>query len=231
MKIGKTSDAVVDESVDFGIDITSIQSITVSPSGLVVDDEAISDTTVTFELSGGTNNVEYRVTVKALLAGQVYTEKLYVYINDSELSSNYYGSIFEADEYFELRQSVLAWTEASNVEKRGSLVQATRLVDRLNFKGEASGDLQFPRGSDTSVPKNIEFATYEIALKLLDDYDPDMEALNFGVSSSKYESASRETDSKFVPEHISAGIPSYVAWTLLRPYLRDFKNFSISRVN
>lgn len=83
----------------------------------------------------------------------------------------------------------------------------------------------------TIVPKNIETACYEIALCLLDGYDPDLEIENLG-STSQGLGAVRDTFTRdFVLDHVRAGIPSAKAWANLKPYLVDSRTIRMRRVD
>lgn len=146
----------------------------------------------------------------------------------------HYGSVAGGDFYFSVRLNNDPWIDATETNKLAALVEATRLIDRLNFKGSKTVStqyLQFPRSTDTSVPDSITHATYELALKLLDDYDPDLEVENLSRSLRQYDKIREEYDRSFVPEHILAGIPSIRAWSYLKPYLRDPFEVKVSRVS
>ncbi len=111
---------------------------------------------------------------------------------------------------------------------------ATRAIDRLNFAGDKADDaqaLQFPRGEDVSVPKDIEYACYELALAFLDGVDLEQEAQSVGVASDAFSGVRTTYDGDSYAEHMRAGIPSIVAWQYLKPYLRDPREIVISRVN
>lgn len=163
------------------------------------------------------------------------------------VSVSYYGSLSGADLFFANRLNVRKWTTSSPADKIKGLTMATQLIDRLNFAGEKANDgqvLQFPRkntytnpvtlteteSADTNVPQDIKIATYLVAYKLLDGYDPDVQQEMLAVEMSKYQSTQTYYDRSFVPEHTRAGIPSAEAWNYLRPYLRDSREVELSRV-
>jgi len=166
-----------------------------------------------------------------------------------------YASVVEAQAYFDERLNENAWTDASPQDKGKSLVAATRIIDRLNFKGckttvydlvtanaeatqeeinaaSAAQELQFPRDTDTDIPIEIKYACYEIAYALLDGIDPDLELENLAIISHGY-AAVRTTYSRShnPPEHLNAGVPSATAWRFLRPFLREPGGIILSRVN
>jgi hypothetical protein len=171
------------------------------------------------------------------------------------ITNEIYGSISEANEYFELRLHSPAWLRATVSDRPKALWAATMVLDALNFKGykapvytllaadpdattdeiraaEATQALEFPRGEDTVVPENIRKASYEIAYSLLDGKDPEMELENLGITSQGYASVRTTYARNQVPiEHIINGVPSPQAWRWLRPFLRDDDAIKLSRVS
>jgi len=140
----------------------------------------------------------------------------------------------EADTYFSGRLNTDAWDDASDADKDKVLIQATRIIDQLNFKGEktdAAQELQFPRNDDTEVPDDIKCACSEIALALLDGVDPEIEADNLFMISQGYANVRSTYDRQAQAEHSVAGVPSVTAWRYLLPYLRDSRAVDLSRVN
>lgn len=165
-----------------------------------------------------------------------------------------YGTLVRAEAYFTTRLHTSAWDDSSPTDRQKSLYMATRYVDRLNFKGarasvynllvadpeaseaairaaEASQELEFPRDTDTVVPTDIETACYEICLALLDGVDPDMELENLGISIHSYAGVKTSYDRSQQPiEHLIHGIPSALAWRYLKPFLRDARQYMLTRV-
>lgn len=168
-----------------------------------------------------------------------------------------YGTLTAADSYFATRLHTDAWDNATVSDRSKSLYSATRIIDRLNYKGyksttyavvsaytwpdeptqeelraaEASQELEFPRDADTVVPDDIKVACYEIALALLDGVDPDTELENLGVLSQGYSGIRTTFNRDQQPiEHLLHGIPSATAWRILRPFLRDGRAIKLSRV-
>lgn len=170
------------------------------------------------------------------------------------VGTSYYGTIAEANTYFDNRLHQYAWTEADVNERPKALLAATRLIDQLNFKGnkatvhtllcddpdatdaeireqEAAQELEFPRGDDTEVPQAIEYACYEIAHSLLDGKDPEMELENLTISSQGFSSVRTTYNRGQVPiEHLINFIPNPLAWRWIKPFLRDDEALKISRV-
>lgn len=146
--------------------------------------------------------------------------------------ASYYGTLSEAQSYFDTRLNTGAWERAIVADREKALYQATRNIDNLNFAGTKASDaqdLQFPRDADTVVPEAIEQATYEEAIGLLEGYDPEIETRTIGVMSEAYSGSRTTYDGDHVEEHIRAGMVSASAWRLLRPFLRDVRPLRLSR--
>lgn len=145
-----------------------------------------------------------------------------------------YGTLTDAENYFKgkITSSVTNWIDAPDNDKIASLRQATQIIDSLNFKGTkldpSNQLLTFPTDLH-GLPDNILKACYEIALKLLSGIDPDIEVENLSRTSQGYGFAKTNYDRSFVQDHIRAGVPSALAWTILRPYLCDPLNIKVSR--
>ena len=155
-----------------------------------------------------------------------------------------YITYTEAGDLANERLNVEAWDDAviedgSSAGEPGSLTyksvaMATKAIDRLNFIGDKAvetQDNQFPRGTDTVTPDDIKNATFEIALQLLDDKDPDIEGENLAVISQGYANVRSTYDRDVSLPHISAGIVSLTAWRYLSPYLRDPQFIDITRTS
>jgi len=145
-----------------------------------------------------------------------------------------YGTIVEAQEYFDGRLNTDAWDDAITGDKTKALEQATTTIDRLNFRGSKTSSTQanqFPRDDDTTVPNDIKNASFEIALAFLDGVDPEMEYENLSMISQGYANVRSTYDRSNVPLHIVAGVPSSVAWRFLVPYLRDAFSVDLSRIS
>ncbi len=145
-----------------------------------------------------------------------------------------YGSLFGAESYFAGRLHTNAWDQALISDREAALQQATRAIDCLNFAGckhDELQELQFPRGDDLEVPIEIVWATYELAIKLLEGVEVDQEAETIGVLTEQYSGVRTTYDETYVNEHIRAGIPSIRAWNYLKPFLRDPRQMRVSRVN
>jgi hypothetical protein len=171
------------------------------------------------------------------------------------ITSDYYGNLLEADEYFDLRLRERAWSAADPADRPRALWAASVIIDAMNYKGskstvytllegspnasdeeireaEAAQGLEFPRGADTVVPEAIRRATYEIAHELLDGKDPELELETLGIVSQGYASVRTSYSRNQVPiEHIINGIPSSQAWRWLRPFLREDDALVLARIS
>ena len=152
-----------------------------------------------------------------------------------------YISVADANIYFSSRLHKLAWDEATSSNKTIALSEATERIDRLRFAGWLVEDDQaneFPRyydyaeGADGTeeVPEDIEKATAEVALALLDGVDPEFEFENLTVSSNAYSSVRTSRNTQLTPAHTAAGIPSALAWRYLLPWLAPDRPIQLVRV-
>jgi hypothetical protein len=145
-----------------------------------------------------------------------------------------YGTVVGADTYFSSKLNTETWEYAEYDTKIRSLKHATRLIEALAFKGKRSTDGQilfFPRATidNGRVPDEIVYACYEIAIALLNDVDPEVEARNLSVTGNGYGGMRTSYNREYTQEHLRNGIPSSLAWSILRPYLSDPKAFRLSR--
>jgi len=148
---------------------------------------------------------------------------------------SYYGTVKDGDLYFGERLKSTSWTSATEANKKAALREASELIDRLKYIGtktDANQNRQFPRGGDTSVPIEIHYATYEIAIKLLAGYDIDQALNNLHVIERDYDTVrTKYSDRVGIPIHLRSGIPSSKAWSYLLPYLVDSNSFKMTRIS
>lgn len=151
----------------------------------------------------------------------------------SELTNSYID-VSGADNYFSTRLNSDIWDDSTNTDKQKALIEATRLIDNLNFEGTkhtTAQTLQFPRGDDTVIPNDIKIATCELAISLLDDIDLDEEVNALRVESDGYSSVKATYNSNIASDHVRSGIVSIRAWNKLLPYLRDPRQIKLNRVS
>jgi len=145
-----------------------------------------------------------------------------------------YATESEAQVYFDTRLNAEAWDDADSTTRTKALGHATNIVDRLNFlgcKADETQSNQFPRGTDVGIPQDIKSATCEIALALLDGVDPQLEFENVFMTSQGYGGVRSSFNRSVKPVHLLAGVPSFTAWTYLKPYLRDPLSIELFRTS
>jgi len=145
---------------------------------------------------------------------------------------SYYGSITEGDAYFNKKLYRELWFESDPDLKVRALHDATERIDCLNFIGSKTSsdqELQFPRDGQTEVPEAIKKATFEIAFQLLDGRDPEIEYDLLRRTSSNVGPSRTSNDTRLIPDHIVNGIPSKLAWSWLKPFIRDRSLIALKR--
>jgi hypothetical protein len=125
------------------------------------------------------------------------------------------------------------WINATDEKKEAALYEATRKIELLSFQGtrfDSTQELKFPRYPDLTVPPSIIRACYEIAYSILDGRNIEFEQQSLRVSQQGYASVRTTYDVNIADEAIRHGIPSYEAWSLLKPYLNDPRVIGLVRV-
>ena len=148
-----------------------------------------------------------------------------------------YADVIFGDTYFNRKLHIESWSGATADEQRRALEEATIRIDRLNFRGKktvSTQTLEWPRTNThfttTEIPNVLKIANCEIAIALLDGVDPDLELENLSAAAEGYSSVRTTYNRITVPEHFSAGIPSQIAWTHLRPLLASIRRVRLNRV-
>ena len=110
-------------------------------------------------------------------------------------TANSYASLLEAEAYALTIPSVDDWTAASEAQKNAALVQATRMMDTMTWKGWRAlhlvQSLQWPRAGvadrenyyldPATIPAKIRDACCEFAIRLIsDDRAADSGGLSYG---------------------------------------------------
>jgi hypothetical protein len=158
-----------------------------------------------------------------------------------------------ADDYLAAKPNTTLWFTKSSADKDKYLLQATMIIDRLNYAGlktpayteklaggtraairaaGATQEHQFPRNSDTTVPADIENACCEIAYSLCSGIDPDEELRLLATTGESVGPLGLKMtfNRSNHAEWTLAGVPSPTAWQMLLPYIRDCSGFDIRRV-
>ena len=181
--------------------------------------------------------------------------------------SSYYGTIADANTYFSSRLHSESWSDSTPSDRPKALLEATRLIDSLNYKGvknsvwsvmyewnaasekyekiltdsptrneiitaDSSQELEFPRGQDTEVPTEIKWACYEIALAIIEGFDPEDAVDRLHIVRQSYSAVKTTYDSDSASiEYLGYGIPTARVWRWLRPYLSGENPIKISRAD
>mgnify|MGYP000530191801 CR=1 FL=1 len=146
------------------------------------------------------------------------------YVTEAEASAFLTGNILDHE----------AWENAGSPERNLALIEATQAIDRLNFRGDKNDSVQvleFPRGTDITVPVEIQNACALEALLRLDDKTVEDEIENIPARNRGFSSVRTTYDREFVQEWIANGIVSYRAWQFIKSFLRDSRGFKLSRVS
>jgi hypothetical protein len=167
----------------------------------------------------------------------IYTKTLSTLLQLTQLAGHYiytaYTTVNFVEGYLHNHLDTSAWDNATLADKERALIQATEIVERLNYVGEKTVETQalfFPRKDDTTVPVAVQRACGEIALALLDGVDPELEYHNLLMTSQTFGGIRTTYDRKQYQEHTIHGVPSIVAWFYLKPYLRDSRQVILDRV-
>ncbi len=148
-----------------------------------------------------------------------------------------YDTLANAELYFVNRFYIPAWTNSNDVDKTKVLLDASLRIDRLAFSGTkvlSTQEHEFPRyyGDESDgtevVPSDIKIACFEIAYSLLDGVNLEKEIQKLAIASESFANV-RVTYNQKILDYLAAGIPSFLAWQYLLPYLADYRQLNILR--
>ena len=150
-----------------------------------------------------------------------------------------YTTVVEAEAYLRYHLAKNAWFSATEDRRKGALIAATRIIDRLPYIGWRAVEgqkLKFPRvilGFDLgeTVPQPIQEACVEIALALLSGIDPEKEFNSLTLSRKEYLGMVQVKDTRHMEPHKLAGVPSMAGYLLLVPYLREVGTVTLNRIS
>lgn len=146
-------------------------------------------------------------------------------------SANSYISVSEAGDYFDGRVDGAKWDEFDTDVQQKALVTATRQIDQYSFAGTKASStqaLKWPRAnvydeegviySSTSLPKNLKYATCELAFYYVTADDRDFnewqvdtyDSFSAGPLNVKFRASSNDLPDTVVKELKNIG-PG--AWT------------------
>ena len=145
-----------------------------------------------------------------------------------------YGTVAGGDLYFAQLFGRDEWKEATSEEKQQALFEATQHIDRFSYIGCKNTDtqlLQFPRGTDTTVPQDIEYATYEEAYQILCGRDIEADLRELRVQQRRFDKVHTTYMPGIKPTpNVAAGILSSKAWRMIFPYFRRVDEVHLVRV-
>jgi hypothetical protein len=119
----------------------------------------------------------------------------------------------------------------SGTEKEEKILLNPPTRDEV-IAADATQALEFPRGKDSVVPTEIEYACYEIAYALIEGFDAEDAVDRLNIKRQGY-SAVRTTyaDDSSTVEYLVYGIPTAKVWRWLKPFLTDGNLIRISRAD
>jgi hypothetical protein len=129
-----------------------------------------------------------------------------------------YADVTYADTFFSTRLHAEAWTLITDAAiKAKALASAIDVIEALPF--------------GYVVPDTVlQPAHCWIAIALLDAVDPTIEFANLNVTNSTLGGTRTAYDVANPPEHILYGVPSVMAWRLLKPYIADPRSVNLIKV-
>lgn len=143
-----------------------------------------------------------------------------------------YGTLDGANIYFAELTLDSTWETFPQDKKIRALNRATILIDTLRFAGEkseATQENEFPRNGE-AIPKEIMYATYEIARAVLAGRDIEHDDYGRNKTSIGLNRIAAQKDPRTMSEAKAHGIPSVMAWDFLRPYLVEGGNFTLEQI-
>ncbi len=153
-----------------------------------------------------------------------------------------YITVDEGDAYFAGRLRTTAWDNASPEDKEKALIEASTIIDNLNFAGEKlelQQEHEFPRFGvdptlddivyDGDIPVILKLAVCEQAYAMLDGFDTEKEINNIQIDSKSFGDVKTHYDRDGVPINLKCGICA-LAWQFLLPLLRDPRDVRMVRV-
>lgn len=124
------------------------------------------------------------------------------------------------------------WTDATEERRLQALESATRMMLRLPWIGlpaTVSQRLFHPVAGETTVPNDLKEACTLIAVALLSGRNGEGEYMSALYTQEKFGQMSLTRDTHDKAPHLLAGIPSFEAWRLIRPYLTLEQTVTITR--
>lgn len=129
----------------------------------------------------------------------------------------------EADLYVATVMDPAPWDLSTDDLRTRALTSAQRIIEALNTNNITDEYGEYVQ--------EIKDAQVEIALKLLDGVDPEIEAYNSSVKSFGFDQLKQTNKSGETPLHIIAGVPSITAFNILRRYMPDITTVRLNRTD
>ncbi len=153
-----------------------------------------------------------------------------------------YVTTNEGDAFFAGKLRTSAWDNSTPESRDKALIEASTIIDNLNFSGqklELQQEHEFPRYGvdptienivyDGDIPIMLKMAVCEQAYALLDGFDSEKEINNIHVKTKAFGDVKTSYDRDSIPINLKCGICS-LAWQFLLPLLRDPRDIRIVRV-
>lgn len=142
-----------------------------------------------------------------------------------------YGTVNAADDYLGARAGGEVWLALTESQKSAWLTSAFDVIESLDFQGDKTDPAQeteFPRDGASTVPSNVEYAQYQLAMcMIMQGYNP---AASAGPQIKRAQSGPVETEYfEGVPLQTLEGVYCPRAWALIKPYIIDPDEITIVR--
>ena len=134
-----------------------------------------------------------------------------------------YVTLEEADIYLESVMNTEPWDLSTDLIRTKSIKASQKIIEALNTVGTLD---EF--GEPVALIKD---ATIEIALKLLDGVDPETELYNYTIKEMEFDRLKQTNKSGETPLHVIAGVPSVIAFNILRRFMPDITTVRLSRTD
>ena len=155
-----------------------------------------------------------------------------------------YGSLVEANNYFEQRLHTFSWNKSSADDRTRANNQAFEGINMFSYIDEkfpvsaildanpnaTEAELQtayltqageFPRGNSNVVPDAIMWAQFLWSFALLDGRVPEEDFEQLAVTSQAYGGVRQAYNRQISMDHLALLIPSPQAYNYLLPYFRN----------
>lgn len=149
-----------------------------------------------------------------------------------------YASLVEADQHFADRVDTWAWDEATQPQQEKALSEATRILNRLRWRGNKTSSTQqnewprdnVPTVTDGTTPDDIKRGSIELAYSLLaGDYSDERYEDQFVRRESIGGQGAVTYTQTSYPPFLANGIPSMGCWAYVAKYLAKTNSIRLLR--